>query len=82
MMMMTLEFESAISYQEVEHALKGMPMKKSPEFDHITTELLVDRVIGAHNPREIKRLGSSVSLTNCNEWNTLKKTILLELVRV
>ena len=33
------------------------------------------------DPREIKRLGSSVSVTNGNEWNNLKKTLMLELVR-
>ena len=33
------------------------------------------------DPREIKRLGSSVSVTNGNEWNNLKKTLMLVLVR-
>ena len=33
------------------------------------------------DPREIKRLGSSVSVTNYNEWKTLKKTLMLELLR-
>ena len=33
------------------------------------------------DPRKIKRLESSVSVMICNEWNTLKKTLMLELVR-
>ena len=34
------------------------------------------------DPCEIKILGSSVSVTNCKEYNTLKKTLMLELVHV
>ena len=32
---------SPITYQEVEYALKGMPMRKSPGPDDIVTEMLV-----------------------------------------
>ena len=35
------EAESSITRHEVEHALRGMPMKKSPGPDDITTEMLV-----------------------------------------
>ena len=35
------EVESPITQREVEHALRGMPMKKSPSPDDITTEMLV-----------------------------------------
>ena len=35
------EVESPITQREVEHALRGMPMKRSPGPDNITTELLV-----------------------------------------
>ena len=35
------EIESQIPRREVEHALRGMPEKKSPGPDGITTELLV-----------------------------------------
>ena len=39
------------------------------------------KICYTNDPRETKRLGSSVSVTNGNEWNTLKKTLMLELVR-
>ena len=35
------EVESSITQREVEHTLRGMPMKKSPGPDDITTEMLV-----------------------------------------
>ena len=35
------EVESSITQREVEHALRGIPMKKSPDHDNITTEMLV-----------------------------------------
>ena len=35
------EVESPITRREVEHALRGMPEKKSPRPDGITTEMLV-----------------------------------------
>ena len=35
------ELESPITQLEVEHALTGMPMKRSPGPDYITTEMLV-----------------------------------------
>ena len=35
------EVESPITRREVEHALRGMPEKKSPGPDGITTEMLV-----------------------------------------
>ena len=35
------EVESSITQREVEHALRGMPMKKSPGPGGITTEVLV-----------------------------------------
>ena len=35
------EVESSITQREVEYALRGMPMKKSPGPDDITTEMLV-----------------------------------------
>ena len=35
------EVESPITLREVEHALRGMPEKKSPGPDGITTEMLV-----------------------------------------
>ena len=37
------EIESPITRREVEHALRGMPEKKSPGPDGITTEMLVPR---------------------------------------
>ena len=39
------------------------------------------KICYTNDPREIKILVSSVSVTTCNEWNTLKKTLMLELVR-
>ena len=33
------------------------------------------------DPREIKRLGSSVTVANRNTWNTVKSNLMLELVR-
>ena len=33
--------ESSITLREAEHALRGIPMKKSPGSDDITTEMLV-----------------------------------------
>ena len=35
------EVESPITRREIEHALRGMPEKKSPGPDGITTEMLV-----------------------------------------
>ena len=35
------EVKSSITQREVEHALRGIPMKKSSGPDHITTEMLV-----------------------------------------
>ena len=36
-----MEVESSITQREVEHALRGVPMKKLPGPDYITTEMLI-----------------------------------------
>ena len=41
MPVITIGSISPITYQEVEYALKGMPMSKSPGPDDIVTEMLV-----------------------------------------
>ena len=44
------EVESPITRREVGHALRGMPEKKSPGPDGITTEMLVAAEIGILKP--------------------------------
>ena len=72
------EVESPISLREVEHALRGMPEKKSPAPDGITTEMLVAACeVGILEFTELLNMihnqGSFPSELNKSIFNTLPK---------
>ena len=72
------EVESPITRREVEHALKGMPEKKSPGPDGITTEMLVAagevRILELTElPNMIHNQGSLPSELNKSIFTTLPK---------
>jgi uncharacterized membrane-anchored protein YhcB (DUF1043 family) len=73
------ESESPIMKREVEHALKGMPMKKAPGPDEITTEMLV--AAGDRGISELTTLSNMVYSQGCFP-SELNKSIFITLPKV
>ena len=70
---------SPITYQEVEYALKGMPMRKSPGPDDIVTEMLV--AAGDMGIAELTKLSNMVYIQG-GFPSELNKSIFITLSKV
>ena len=75
----TAEVESPITRREVEHALRGMPEKKSPEPNGITTVMLV--AAGEMGILELTEL-SNMIYNQGSFLNELNKSIFIKLPKV
>ena len=70
---------SPITYQEVEYALKGMPMRKSPGPDDIVTEMLV--AAGDMGIAELTKLSNMMCIQG-GFPSELNKSIFITLPKV
>ena len=71
--------QSPITQREVEHALRGMPMKKSPGPDDITTEMLV--AAGDIGIAELTKLANMMYVQGSSP-SALNKSIFIALLKV
>ena len=79
MSVITTSSISPITYQEVEYALKGMPMRKSPGPDDIVTEMLV--AAGDMSIAELTKLSKMIYIQG-GFPSELNKSIFIKLPKV